>query len=164
MGKKKTNPLRVYHKFSSNNLESLSVSLIAGCFHCLETYYPAQVKSWTDRNSTALCPYCGVDAVLGSAAAPLSKTLLQDMHAYWFEKTYSENVSALKDCISYEVRIDCDLCGHAGLIVGGKTPRKLAAEIFGEDGWVVKDSKVHCPYHTAPAETERQIPQGDCSV
>lgn len=43
-----------------------------GCFYCLATFPPSQVKLWTDGSrrggQTALCPRCGVDAVIGDAS------------------------------------------------------------------------------------------------
>jgi hypothetical protein len=38
---------------------------------------------------TALCPHCGIDAVLPDdvPGAPLSTGLLEAMRQYWFEKT-----------------------------------------------------------------------------
>lgn len=33
---------------------------------------------------TALCPRCGIDAVLPSAAVALGKQMLAEMNAHWF--------------------------------------------------------------------------------
>ena len=56
-----------------------------GCFYCLEVFDAQQVSEWIDRQETALCPYCGIDAVLGSAAGfPLTRPFLREMRRYWF--------------------------------------------------------------------------------
>jgi len=40
------------------------------------------------RSGTALCPHCGVDSVIGSAAGfPLTDEFLKAMHQEWFDKT-----------------------------------------------------------------------------
>lgn len=40
-----------------------------GCFHCLAIYSPSEIVEWTDETDaapgqTAICPRCGVDAVV----------------------------------------------------------------------------------------------------
>ena len=70
----------------------LLASEICGCFHCKKTFPPSYVTHWIDKNEegigqTALCPHCGVDAVLGSASGfPITHELLQTMHQHWFEE------------------------------------------------------------------------------
>ena len=40
---------------------------------------------WVDFDLTALCPYCGIDAVIGeSAGYPLTEEFLEKMRDYWF--------------------------------------------------------------------------------
>ncbi len=49
-------------------------SELCGCFSCERTFPPAAISGWTDARGsdgsgqTALCPFCGVDAVIGSGA------------------------------------------------------------------------------------------------
>nr|QGW61148.1 hypothetical protein ICEMyc226_00116 [Mycolicibacterium sp.] len=55
-----------------------------------------QVVDWIDpapqiaaesgrRGQTALCPYCGIDAVIGDAAGyPITREFLEAMRAQWF--------------------------------------------------------------------------------
>lgn len=59
-------------------------------------YSPAEIVDWIDpapgmvaelgrRGQTGLCPYCGVDAVIGDAAGyPLTTEFLEAMRAQWF--------------------------------------------------------------------------------
>ena len=55
------------HGHSSNNRNELLASDVCGCFYCLETFRPDQIKDWIDsKNVIALCPYCGIDSVIGS--------------------------------------------------------------------------------------------------
>jgi hypothetical protein len=44
---------------------------VCGCYYCLSTFAPSTIEEWTDFDHngvgrTALCPQCGVDAVIPS--------------------------------------------------------------------------------------------------
>ena len=53
-----------------------------GCFYCLELFPPTAITRWVDEDEngvgqTALCPHCGIDAVIAqSAEEPLTIGLL----------------------------------------------------------------------------------------
>jgi len=85
---KKTNDIRIIeaHKFCTNNREALSNDRKCGCFHCLSIFHPCEVKKWIrDTSGTALCPYCGIDSVIGeSSGYPVTKEFLTEMREYWF--------------------------------------------------------------------------------
>jgi len=74
------------HRFSSNNRENILKDNICGCFYCLSIFSPSEIKEWIDRLSdTALCPYCGIDSVIGeSSGYPITKEFLKQMEQYWF--------------------------------------------------------------------------------
>lgn len=72
------------HKYSSNNRKDLEVSGRCGCFYCLSIFSPTKIKEWTDKGTTALCPKCGVDSVLGNKVMPITKKFLKEMYNYWF--------------------------------------------------------------------------------
>ncbi len=77
------------HRFSSNHRETLEKDTICGCFHCLQIFFPSEIQVWIhDQSSeTAICPHCGIDAVLGeSSGYPIQKDFLQRMHKRWFFK------------------------------------------------------------------------------
>ena len=89
--------LESIHKFSTRHRELLSRSERAGCFYCQEFFSPTEVTDWIDGRQvetgslddgvTALCPRCGIDAVLPSAAPiPLTPDVLAEMRHHWFEK------------------------------------------------------------------------------
>ena len=65
-----------------------------GCFYCLSTFDGLAVAEWIDRAgekaTTALCPRCGIDAVLPAARSlPIDDPeFLEGMHRVWFETTY----------------------------------------------------------------------------
>jgi hypothetical protein len=55
----------------------------------LQSFPPAEINEWIDDNGTAMCPRCGIDAVIGSASGfSLSEKFLQQMHHYWFERSH----------------------------------------------------------------------------
>jgi hypothetical protein len=48
--------------------KQLLASETAACFYCFASFAPAAITEWTDGEPTgltAICPQCGVDAVVG---------------------------------------------------------------------------------------------------
>jgi hypothetical protein len=73
------------HKWSVRNRSDLQKSNLCGCFHCLGMFPPNEIQDWTDDGETALCPKCGVDAVIGSISEyPIQREFLSRMHDHWF--------------------------------------------------------------------------------
>jgi hypothetical protein len=78
------------HQSSIYHETEVMKSETCGCFYCLEIFAPAAIEDWTDENSedierTALCPKCGIDAVIGSASGfPVTKEFLRKMRDHWF--------------------------------------------------------------------------------
>lgn len=64
----------------------------AGCFHGREIFDPAEIAEWIDEppfagrppGQTAMCPRCGMDAVLAGADLRLSQAFLKQMNTRWF--------------------------------------------------------------------------------
>lgn len=86
--------LQSIHRFSSGHRAQLAASQQAGCFYCLALFPPAEIRDWVDGGAkagaasdagvTALCPRCGIDAVLPSAAVSLDAELLSALRRFWF--------------------------------------------------------------------------------
>jgi hypothetical protein len=78
------------HKKSIFHKAEILKSDISGCFYCIKIYSPSEIKDWTDTNKpenqhTALCPYCGIDSVIGSSSGyPITKEFLTKMNRHWF--------------------------------------------------------------------------------
>ena len=75
------------HSFCSGHRKMLMHDTQCGCFYCIRRFHPSEIQEWIDGKigGTALCPYCGVDAVIGSYAGyPLTEEFLQQMHDHWF--------------------------------------------------------------------------------
>jgi hypothetical protein len=75
------------HRHSSIHRPELLASDQCGCFYCLSTFNPGEIKDWLQDNGgqTALCPHCGIDSVIGSASGyPILLGFLQSMQSHWF--------------------------------------------------------------------------------
>jgi len=70
-------------KASFHNREEIKGAEECACYHCLETFPSAEVVEWADKDRTAVCPRCGIDAVIPRRVA--SDRLLRHMQAYWFK-------------------------------------------------------------------------------
>ena len=63
----------------------LQSSAACGCFFCFKQFGFVDITKWIDANQTALCPRCGIDAVLGSSSGHvISDSFLRKMHMHWF--------------------------------------------------------------------------------
>ena len=73
------------HKHCFKNRSELDRSDACGCFYCPNTFKRSEVFEWTDDETTALCPQCGIDSVIGSAVGfQLSREFFQKMNDRWF--------------------------------------------------------------------------------
>jgi len=79
------------HRFSINHKPELIKDNLCGCFYCLTIFHPHEIKEWwnndtADKRGTAVCPYCGIDSVIGeSSGYPITVEFLTRMQEYWFE-------------------------------------------------------------------------------
>ena len=72
------------HEYCMFNRRLIEHDKRCGCFHCLKVFDTKELE-WVDFDLTALCPYCGIDAVIGeSAGYPLTEEFLKKMRDYWF--------------------------------------------------------------------------------
>lgn len=73
------------HGHSSLHRAEVVASDACACFFCLQRFVPGEITDWVDDGETALCPRCGIDAVLGSACGfPLTPEFLRAMNDSWF--------------------------------------------------------------------------------
>ncbi|MGG3122771.1 cytoplasmic protein [Priestia megaterium] len=80
------NKVKAAHRFCRDNKESLKEDSLCGCFYCLEIFHPSEIEKWIDSNeSTALCPYCEIDSIIGQGSGfAITKEFLSVMNKYWF--------------------------------------------------------------------------------
>ena len=85
--------LEAAHRHCASHRAQVLASAICGCFYCSAEFKPEEILDWVDEDAngvgrTALCPRCGIDAVLGSSSGlTIDSVLLKRMHAYWFERS-----------------------------------------------------------------------------
>lgn len=85
------------HKHSTKHRREILNSQQCGCFYCLCLFSPSEIADWVDwpegtpedqeleLGSTALCPKCGVDSVIGdSSGYPIDPNFLRSMQKHWF--------------------------------------------------------------------------------
>lgn len=74
------------HAHCHNHKEALEKSSQCGCFYCLKIFKPEEIKEWIDKGgSTALCPFCNIDSVVGDASGvPINEKFLGTMRDLWF--------------------------------------------------------------------------------
>ncbi len=78
------------YSFSTNHKSELEKDKKCGCFACLRFFEPSQIDEWIPEDEdgeevTALCPYCGIDAVLGEHSGfRIDTKLLTKMNEKWF--------------------------------------------------------------------------------
>jgi len=79
------------HKRSSRHRAEVLSSRECGCFYCIRTYPPGDIREWIDGGETAICPNCMVDAVIGSkSGCPVGdKGFLRRMHEFWFKPVHA---------------------------------------------------------------------------
>jgi hypothetical protein len=74
------------HAFSSNHRSQVETSKLCGCFYCVAMFPPTEIVEWVDLDSTAMCPRCGIDSIIGSASeVPIAAEFLERMRAHWFD-------------------------------------------------------------------------------
>ena len=85
--KMKLKELNAAHRYSINNMPDLMKDSKCGCFYCLKIFAPDEITEIIeDRDGTAVCPYCGIDSVIGEYSGyPITKEFLQEMYDRWFE-------------------------------------------------------------------------------
>lgn len=71
-------------KSAFKNKQKIDQSKVCGCYHCATIFDSSQVVKWTDQSSTALCPSCNVDSVVGDVDFSITTDLLKEAQQYWF--------------------------------------------------------------------------------
>jgi hypothetical protein len=80
--------LKYAHELCSNNRQKLMNAKVCGCFFCLRIFDPKEITWSEDADDTAMCPYCGIDSVIGeSTNLPITKPFLKKMHEFWFTES-----------------------------------------------------------------------------
>lgn len=74
-------------QLTMHNHKAIEESENCGCYCCLAVFSKHDITQWTDWGDTALCPKCGVDAVLPQTSGiALEVDQLQEIHDFWLGK------------------------------------------------------------------------------
>ncbi len=76
---------------SWRNRSRIKAGMACGCFYCLAAFPSDDITLWADDGMTALCPRCGIDAVLPGVTDIVT---LQDLHACRFGETFQPSAAA----------------------------------------------------------------------
>ena len=85
-----TDLLKAAHTKSIRHRGEVLASKTCDCFYCQVVFEAEEIKEWIDeqwhpKGATALCPFCGIDSVIGDASGyELTPEFLADMHKHWF--------------------------------------------------------------------------------
>jgi len=72
-------------KYSAHNKTQLLGAQTAACYYCMKTFSTQDILEYIKAGDTALCPECGVDAVLAdNLGFDLSPEGLFKLNKYWF--------------------------------------------------------------------------------
>ena len=79
------NQVRNAYVCCSHNRDKLHKVNKCGCFYCLKIFNPQLITDWCDDNTTAICPFCGIDSIIyENKSYPLNKEFLEAMKKEWF--------------------------------------------------------------------------------
>ena len=69
------------------NRKDILLSDLCGCCYCVQVYAPTEITEWVDKKQTALCPKCGIDAVLPYwSNSSFMHRFLKRMNTHWFSR------------------------------------------------------------------------------
>jgi hypothetical protein len=70
---------------ASKHRAALETAGQCACFFCFKKFATSSIKSWVDAHQTALCPFCGIDAVLGAGdGVRIDDRFLRRLHQHHF--------------------------------------------------------------------------------
>lgn len=73
------------HAYSANNRSLIAASYKCYCFYCKESMYRGAIEEYADDGQTALCPKCGIDAIIpDSIEESVDENIIAEMNEYWF--------------------------------------------------------------------------------
>lgn len=72
--------------YSVKNREEIHAAKMCGCYDCQHIFPAEEIEEWTDGGLTAVCPFCGTDAVIPHipGIVKLSRELLSALNERYF--------------------------------------------------------------------------------
>lgn len=80
--RRRLHALRVAHTGCMFNYDDIWRTCYSSCFHCCKPICNGDISEWIDGGETALCPHCGIDAVL---PGEYPDDFLAEMRAHYFD-------------------------------------------------------------------------------
>lgn len=75
-----------FPQLAMNNRNLVEQSTKCGCFQCCKIFEVVEVKKYTDKDKTCLCPFCDTDSVIGdNCGIELDQAILEKANNYWFK-------------------------------------------------------------------------------
>lgn len=72
-------------EYSIQNREALAAGTLAACYYCQTVFPVSEITEYLHPDGTALCPYCGIDAVLPeNAGYSFGEAQLRALNEFWF--------------------------------------------------------------------------------
>lgn len=69
-----------YSKAAIRNKRTIQQSNMCACYYCQRYFFASLIREYVDRDDTALCPYCGIDSVIGDASGlDISEQRIKDV-------------------------------------------------------------------------------------
>lgn len=74
------------HEHSWKHKAEIESSVSCACFFCLSNFPPSDISEWIDGGTTAMCPRCGIDSVIGDASGLpiLEASFMNEMANHFF--------------------------------------------------------------------------------
>ena len=83
----------IHERYTSDHRKEVEGNKWCGCFQCKIMFHPMEIVEWIDDGITAVCPHCGVDAILPDIPdIYLSHALLLEMNDLFFSEAEEEQV------------------------------------------------------------------------
>ena len=79
-------PINLAPKYAFHNAEEIKKSKRVGCWHCQKLYAATEIRQYTDNGKTAICPFCGTDAVLPDSDLSVDMKLLENVNTFFTAK------------------------------------------------------------------------------
>ena len=77
--------IKSIYSHTLRNRQEVLASVNCGCIACLCLFPASDVVAWADKGETAICPFCGIDAVLGDATGwGITPELLAELNEVYF--------------------------------------------------------------------------------
>ena len=77
--------MKQMHSHTLRNRKEIEASHSCVCISCCEIFPASEVVDYIDEGETALCPICGIDAVIGDCTGiSMDRETINELHKEYF--------------------------------------------------------------------------------